>query len=204
MADDEHHERKQRQLDRLLQLALLAIVGCLLIYATMIASFTWGEVETGHPAQRSKKDPLPPAKPFIWGTPPQIEVVVPDNTIPDDLPSTRSSSDRGERPARLSEPAALQEVEDLPAEAPADEVYAYFAGPDASKVRRATFRALNRGETQIWTDAGQRGYVLVSPPRQDASTECRQVRYTLFDADTQSLSPPMQWCRAGGNRWRPN
>lgn len=80
-----------------------------------------------------------------------------------------------------------------------------FSGPRAGSVDRETARALRSGKAQLWSEDGQRGYVLVSAAVTYDLRECRQISYTLFDEGRQLTSPSTQWCRLGrSKKWRPD
>lgn len=81
-----------------------------------------------------------------------------------------------------------------------DEVQAPDGDDDSSRmagaIERAARKALDRGEPVRWHKAGERGYVVVSEPRDDGIHTCRNVSATIEGDDGRTQSNSHLWCIA--------
>lgn len=182
--------------DRLIGWVLVALLLSFLTYLIAGYGFLSEETELPEIYVRQPDDPIPPAKPFIWGSRPKLPQKKSSPQVAQFAPSPSTGSANPAAEHKKQDGADVDESE-------AEEVYGFFVGPDPDKVKRETVRALKRGEAQIWKSGADRGYVLVSTSRKYENRECRQVSYTLFEGQDQTLSPPSQWCREDGGNWLP-
>jgi surface antigen len=74
----------------------------------------------------------------------------------------------------------------------------------ARAIEKAARKALDRGEPVRWHKAGERGYVVVSAPRDYPGRTCRNVSATINSDDGQTQSNSHLWCRPlDGGDWVP-
>ena len=140
--------------------------------------------------------------PFNWGQAPADPV---DTETKAATGGSRETAVAGTAPKSESPVVPIEEPTPAPPPPPSEPAAPTFAGPPPGSVDRETARALRSGETQLWREKGQRGYVLVSEAVTYGSRECRQVSYTRFEEGRQASSPSAQWCRASGSsKWRPD
>jgi hypothetical protein len=74
----------------------------------------------------------------------------------------------------------------------------------ARAIEKAARKALDRGEPVRWHKAGERGYVVVSEPRDSPGRTCRNVSATINSDNGQTRSNSHLWCRPlDGGAWAP-
>lgn len=192
-------KRDGNWIDRWEIIAFAALAAGLVGYLGAIYVLWPKKIDVSHHLPSLPEDPPRPTEPFQWGSIKQPTVAPPIRQSSDVVtPSQDATPQRENSPAKqqLISPRANEPTTNE--EAP---VFAFYAGPEPKRVRRETIRALKSGETQLWKAGSERGYVLVSTPLRIGEQECRQVSYTLFNQDSQSLSPPTEWCREGRAKW---
>jgi hypothetical protein len=96
-----------------------------------------------------------------------------------------------------------------PAAAPVDEYDDAAAAAEddrdrmAAAIDRAARKALDRGEPVRWHKAGERGYVVVSEPRDYPDRTCRNVSATINTDDGPTQSSSHLWCTTPDGDWAP-
>ncbi|EDL49645.1 hypothetical protein ED21_18642 [Erythrobacter sp. SD-21] len=183
----------------MLVLAGAAVVAAILLYRTLPDDLQMGDVFVRNdPGEEVPQEEIP----FVWGEPRPEDT---EAAQADELPRTET---RRGSPRRAPQEEQENELADLeldlpPPPVPVGPAPMTFSGPPAGTVDRETARALRTGQTQLWKERGQRGYVLVSNAVAYGSRECRQISYTRFLEAGQASSPSTQWCRIGTRgKWR--
>lgn len=72
---------------------------------------------------------------------------------------------------------------------------------DLATLSAVEIEALNSGSSEMWKEAGRKGYAVVSAITESNGSSCRSLFFTLIEDGSQTQSEVRKMCKTDSGQW---